>query len=107
MGIVSLLANFKCGRYLLLNYPKLFSFGAASHEGPSEETMKHSNFATTFKAVGWTEKAAEPDENHLEPPNKEMITRVSGVNPGYGFTCTALLMAAHTILREANKMPDK
>lgn len=92
---------------MLLNYPKVFSLGAASFEGPSEETMKNSFFATTFKAVGWTSKAAEPDENHQEPPNKEMITRVSAVNPGYGFTCTALLMSAYIILKEANKMPDK
>ena len=79
----------------------------ASREGPSEEAMEGSYFSITLKATGWKEKLAEPTDKHKEPPNKELITRVSGKSPGYGFTSTALLLAAITILREADKMPDK
>lgn len=69
--------------------------------------MKNTHFSLTFKASGWTEKLAEPTDEHTEPPNKEMITKVTGVNPGYGATCITLLLAALTILRESDKMPEK
>lgn len=35
----------------------------------------------------------------------DTLLQVSGVNPGYGATCTALVYAAYTILKEQNKMP--
>ena len=88
-------------------YPKFFSGGMASREGPSEEAMEGSHFSITFKAVGWTEKLSEPTDKHKDPPNKELITKVTGKNPGYGLTSTTLLLSAITILREADKMPDK
>lgn len=34
------------------------------------------------------------------------MVRVSGMNPGYGATCVAVLSAALTILRESDKMPS-
>lgn len=88
-------------------YPKFFSGGAASREGPSEQRMENSHFSITFKAVGWKEKLAEVTDKHTDSPNKEMITKVIGKNPGYGLTCTTLLLSAITILQESDKMPDK
>ena len=79
----------------------------ASHEGPKPELMENTHFSITFRASGWKEKLAEPTDTHSEPPNKEMITKVTGVNPGYGATCTILLIAALTTLNETDKMPDK
>ncbi|XP_015512651.1 saccharopine dehydrogenase-like oxidoreductase [Neodiprion lecontei] len=105
-AVFSLMTKFECGRTLLLKYPKLFSGGFVSHEGPAPESMNDAHFSLTFKACGWTEKLAEPTDEHKEPPNKEMITKVSGVNPGYGATCITLLFAALTILRESDKMPE-
>lgn len=105
-GVFSLLTKFELGRNLLLKHPKFFSGGMASREGPSEEAMEGSHFSITFKATGWTEKLAEPTDKHTDPPNKELITKVSGKNPGYGLTSTTLLLSALTILREADKMPD-
>lgn len=69
--------------------------------------MENTHFSITFKANGWTEKLGEPGDNHTDPPNKEMITKVTGANPGYGATCTTLLFSAITILNEADKMPDQ
>ncbi|XP_015599596.1 saccharopine dehydrogenase-like oxidoreductase [Cephus cinctus] len=102
----SLLTKCECGRKLLLKHPKFFSAGFVSHEGPKPETMENTHFSITFKASGWTEKLAEPTDKHQEPPNKDLITKVSGVNPAYGATCTALLLSAITILKEADKIPD-
>lgn len=93
-------------RKLLLKYPKVFSLGFVSHEGPSEEQLDNTTFTMTFYGEGWSERGATPEE-HTAKPNKTMITRVSGRNPGYGFTATALLLAGITILKESDKMPGK
>ncbi|XP_012280776.1 saccharopine dehydrogenase-like oxidoreductase [Orussus abietinus] len=107
MGMIfSLLTKCSCGRKLLLKYPSFFSGGFVSHEGPSKETMENLHFSITFKAIGWTENLAEPTDKHADPPNKEMITKVTGKDPGYGATCTCLVYSAITILKEADKMPN-
>lgn len=69
--------------------------------------MEKTYFSITLKANGWKDKLAEPTDKHTEPPNKEVIAKVSGINPGYGATCTMLMISALTVLREADKLPDK
>ncbi|XP_014231061.1 saccharopine dehydrogenase-like oxidoreductase isoform X3 [Trichogramma pretiosum] len=105
-GIFATLAKTSFGRNLLLKHPKLFSLGLISHENPRQETIENTWFSVTLVAKGWSEKLADPLDQHKEPPNKEMITKVSGRNPGYGATCTALVLSAVTILKESDKMPD-
>lgn len=107
-AIFGLLAKFKCGQQLLLKYPKIFSFGFFSREGPSEEAMKNTKFSITFFGQGWPkeESLAEPTDQHSTPPTKKLVTRVSGTNPGYGATCVAALLSATTILNETHKLPD-
>lgn len=85
MGIIfGILTKSKFGRDLLLKYPKIFSLGYISHEGPSEETMKNSKFSITFFGQGWPkeEALAEPTDEHTTLPTKSIVTRVSGTNPG-------------------------
>ncbi|XP_043483926.1 saccharopine dehydrogenase-like oxidoreductase [Leptopilina heterotoma] len=105
-GIFLILLKSEFGRNLLLKYPEIFSGGCASHEGPSEERMEDTHFSITFKATGWKEKLTELSDKHVDAPNKELITKVTGKNAGYGLTCTCLLLAGLTILRESDKMPD-
>lgn len=108
-AIFAILARFSYGRDLLLKYPELFSFGFVSREGPKEEKLEKTRFSITFYAEGWPkeEKLAEPTDKHTNPPSKNITTRVSGINPGYGATCVALLLSATTILNENGKMPGK
>lgn len=105
-AVFSLMTKCKCGRSLLLRYPKIFSAGMVSHDGPLLEAMENNYFSLTMKAIGWTEKLAEPTDKHSQPPNKEMVTKVSGKNPGYGATCTMLMIAALMVLKEQDKMPE-
>ncbi|XP_014219458.1 saccharopine dehydrogenase-like oxidoreductase isoform X2 [Copidosoma floridanum] len=105
-GIFLTLSRYSFGRGLLLKYPKLFSGGLVSKENPKPEQIENTHFSITFIGKGWMDKLAEPTDQHKEEPNKEVITKVSGVNPGYGATCTTLLMSAIIILKESNKMPD-
>lgn len=82
--IFGLLAKFKFGQQLLLKYPKIFSCGFFSHEGPSEETMKNTKFSITFYGQGWPKEDSltEPTDQYTTPPTKELVTRVSASNPG-------------------------
>ena len=101
------LCKFSFGRQLLLKHPKFFSLGAASHEGPSEEVMNNTLFTNTLVGEGWDEHLDEPTEARNGPPNKRMIVKVKGKNPGYGATCTTLLLSAYSILNESDKMPGR
>ena len=89
-------------------FPRLFSLGFVSHEGPSESSMQNTEFLMTFNGEGWgkDEKLVEPTDQYKSPPSKTMKTRVSAMNPGYGATCVALLLSATTILKESAKMPS-
>jgi len=102
-----LMTKFSFGRKLLLKYPKVFSAGLVSHEGPSESLMERTSFVMTMKALGWpkSEKLAEPTDQYTDPPSKTLMVKVSGPNPGYGSTCVALLSTAKTILKDSDKMP--
>lgn len=85
MGIVfGILAKYSFGRKLLLKYPKLFSLGFISHEGPTEESMKNTKFSITFYGQGWPKEEAlsEPTDQHTTLPSKKIVTRVTGTNPG-------------------------
>lgn len=102
-SVFGLLAKFEFGRQLLLKYPQIFSLGFFSHEGPSEETMRNTKFSITFYGDGWPK--GETGENRSSTPTKNLITRVSASDPGYGATCVALLLSAKTILTEKAKLP--
>ncbi|XP_011862880.1 PREDICTED: saccharopine dehydrogenase-like oxidoreductase isoform X1 [Vollenhovia emeryi] len=104
--MLSLLAPIACGRKLLLKYPSLFTFGFITHENPDPELWKSMPFSVTIKARGWTEKLAEPTDKHINPPNKTVITKVSGVSAPYEAASIMAILSAITILNEAGKMPD-
>lgn len=69
--------------------------------------MNKTKFSITFHGEGWEEKLAEPTDQHTTLPEKKLVTKVIGTNPGYGATCAMLVMAALTILKESDKMPEK
>lgn len=87
-------------RQLLLDYPKLFSLGYISKEGPTEEVMNNTSFKFQLIGEGWEEGS---DVN--TKPNKRVVAEISGTNPGYGATCVALLSAALALLQDTDKLP--
>lgn len=80
--IFGFLTRFSFGRRLLLNNPKFFTGGMASHEGPSEEFNENSLLEVLFLGEGWKEELSEPTDKFEIPMNKKMITRVACRNPG-------------------------
>ncbi|XP_036148686.1 saccharopine dehydrogenase-like oxidoreductase [Monomorium pharaonis] len=101
-----ILSRISCGRNLLLKYPALFTYGLISRENPDMELFKSTYFDMTFVAYGWTEKLAEPTDKHIDPPNKKVITKISGVSPAYEMTSIVVILSAITILNEIDKIPD-
>ncbi|XP_066591602.1 saccharopine dehydrogenase-like oxidoreductase [Prorops nasuta] len=101
-AVFSVMVKFSWSRNLLLKYPGFFSAGAISHEGPSDEKMESMEFSVTCVAQGWKEISSE-GKSH----DKKVVTKVSGINPGYGATCTMLMLSAIMILNESDKMPKK
>ncbi|XP_045520372.1 saccharopine dehydrogenase-like oxidoreductase [Pieris brassicae] len=89
-------------RDLLLKHPRLFTMGAVTREGPSEEVMNSTVFSFLLLGEGWSQGS-----DLTSPPNKKLAVKVSGVNPGYGATVVALLFSALTILNEKDKMPKE
>lgn len=73
-----------------------------TREGPVPANRKSLGFRMTFRAKGWSKDCPE-----TLPPNKEVVVRLSGNDPCYGFTSGALLSCAKVILKEHTKMPGK
>lgn len=84
----------------------MFSGGWCSHEGPSEKFNSNLEFSMTFIAQGWSQSQAEPTDQFADPPNKTLVTKVSGRDPGYGATADMLVLTGLTILNESDKMPN-
>ncbi|XP_071642447.1 saccharopine dehydrogenase-like oxidoreductase isoform X2 [Temnothorax longispinosus] len=104
--IVLFMTRIACGRNLLLKYPSLFSFGFISHENPDPKIWESIHFSVICKARGWTEKLTESTDKHTNPPNKEVITKVTGNSPAYEGTSIIAILSAITILNESDKIPD-
>lgn len=88
-------------RKFLLKHPKICSLGMVTREGPTENVMNNTHFTFELVGKGWESSA---DVENTEP-NKTIVAKVTGTNPGYGATVVALLMAALTILKERENMP--
>jgi len=89
-------ASFKLGRTLLLKYPKLFTLGYFSHEGPTLEQIKETTFTMIFYANGYksvpTSKSQKPD--------KRVVTKIDGPDVGYVATSIFVVESALCILLE-------
>ncbi|CAB3993569.1 saccharopine dehydrogenase-like oxidoreductase [Paramuricea clavata] len=100
-----LLASFQYGRKLLEKYPKIFSFGLFSHEGPTKEQMDSTGFTMTFYAKGFS-KDYEGEINSDSKMDKKIITRIVGPELAYVTTPICMVQAALVILNERESMPE-
>lgn len=67
--------------------------------------MDNTSFSLTLAGCGWRDKLAEPTDHHSEVPNKRLVVRVSGPEPGYVATPIFMVQAGLVILRETEKLP--
>lgn len=96
------------GQNLLSKYPKFFTRGAFSKEGPTREQIESTRFQTIIQGKGWSKREIGNIDPHSEPettPDSKIIVKVTGPDPGYMATSLCVLQAGLTILLESEKMP--
>jgi short subunit dehydrogenase-like uncharacterized protein len=101
-----LLASLKVGRRLMEAFPKFFTFGLFSHEGPNQQQIKTTKFKTSVYGAGWRNRHLKPEENPTEPPKDRIVCVVEGGEPGYVATSALLVASALTVLEDKEKMPN-
>eukprot|EP00850_Spirogloea_muscicola_P020332 SM000212S06925 [mRNA] locus=s212:190563:193062:- [translate_table: standard] len=96
------LVTYAWGRKLLLQYPRFFSFGLFSRQGPSQEQIDGTSFFIDFLAKGYS--SADLVEKPLSPPDLKLATRLSGPEPGYEATSMIVTQAALCMLVNRQKL---
>ncbi|XP_078674831.1 saccharopine dehydrogenase-like oxidoreductase isoform X2 [Branchiostoma floridae x Branchiostoma belcheri] len=106
-GVVfGVMTKFSWGRWLLSKYPRLFSLGYFSHEGPTQKQIEGASFTMQFIGSGYSNAVLE-DGDYDGPPNMTIATQVEGPEAGYVTTPIVMVQAAITLLREMKKFPAK
>ncbi|GBC00049.1 hypothetical protein RclHR1_03720010 [Rhizophagus clarus] len=119
-SIFKFLARYEWGRNLLLKYPKFFSFGFFSKDGPTLEQIQQCSFYHRFYAKGISKKRLTNEEldlinsiEHDKPlsvlsnlqPDIEIVTEVRGPEAGYVTTPITVVQCAYTLLKEKSNIP--
>lgn len=102
-AVFGIMAKFSFTRSILLKYPRFFSFGVFSHEGPTPEHLQRTTFSITFVARGYSRPPAEGAS--YPPLDAKVIARLSGPEPGYVATPIFLVESAKCVLDELTKIP--
>lgn len=104
-AIVMILAKFSFGRWLILKYPGIFTAGMFKKGGPSRKQIEGNSFSITIVGKGWKDKTTDPDTEHEGPPDRKIVTRVSGPEAGYVTTPICLIQCGVVMLKEKEKLP--
>ncbi|XP_035674752.1 saccharopine dehydrogenase-like oxidoreductase isoform X3 [Branchiostoma floridae] len=104
--VVTSLADTEFGLGLLEEYPRLFSLGYFSHEGPTQKQIEGASFNMQFIGTGYSNTVLE-DGDYDGPPNMTIATQVEGPEAGYVTTPIVMVQAAITLLKEMKKFPAK
>nr|KAG5702132.1 hypothetical protein BaRGS_010398 [Batillaria attramentaria] len=67
--------------------------------------IKESGFSWTFFASGYSQTLDDPEAQHEEAPDKKMVTKVSGPEPGYVTTPICMVQAAVVLVKERDRLP--
>lgn len=105
--IFGIMARFSLTRALLLKFPQVFTAGTFKKGGPSMKQIKESGFSWTFFASGYSETLADPEAQHEHAPDKKMVTKVTGPEPGYVATPICMVQAAVVLVKERDRLPKE
>lgn len=109
-AVIATLTMTDFGCRLLSAYPKFFSFGKFSKQGPSREQIESTKFQTIIFGKGWSQETIESNgvndmiDEPKEEPNQQIIVKVSGPDPGYMATSICIVQSALTIFLESDKI---
>lgn len=77
-AVLQALVPYAWGRRLLLQFPRFFTYGVFSHEGPTPEQIDGAGFSMTFFGKGFTSEEAV----RRGRPDKQVVTKIRGPEPG-------------------------
>ncbi|KAK9061782.1 hypothetical protein SSX86_018965 [Deinandra increscens subsp. villosa] len=101
MGLsIRLLGRYFFGRWLLLNFPSVFSLGLFRKNGPTDDEIASAGFKMWFLGRGFSDTNVVSEE-----PDTEIITRVTGPELGYVTTPIVLVQCALTVLEQRGDLP--
>ncbi|XP_029635565.1 saccharopine dehydrogenase-like oxidoreductase [Octopus sinensis] len=103
---LSFLSRFSLGRKLLLAFPTFFSGGLVKKGGPTKQELEKCSFSLKFCGNGYPSRVKELTDTHSDLPNKPIVTKINGPDPGYLTTAICVTQAAIVILEENQKMPN-
>ena len=94
--LFGLLASKKWGRNLLLRYPALFSYGAFTEMGPTDDDIDHTTVRVDFFGTGYSTapNAGAPPG----PPDVKVHCQLNGPEPGYALCSRVCAAAAMTLV---------
>jgi len=95
-ALIGVMTSFKATKTLLLSYPSVFSFGAFSSKGPSQDQLDATHVQFDFFAKGYENK--DKTTTGYDKPDKTLHTQIVLQEPGYVFTPIAAITAALTLL---------
>ncbi|KAK9055934.1 hypothetical protein SSX86_027021 [Deinandra increscens subsp. villosa] len=98
---IMLLRRFRFGRWLLLNFPSVFSLGLFRKNGPTDEEIASASFKMWFVGHGFGDANAVGSREL----DTEIITRVTGPDIGYVATPIILVQCALTVLEQRGDLP--
>lgn len=102
-----------CGRGCLLSCPCCFTCGTFTAEGPTDAQLDGCNFVMKFFARGYRKSvsygATESKQllQYPEIPDLEVVTSVSGPEPGYIATPKIFVTLSECLFDEWESMPSK
>ncbi|KAK9061780.1 hypothetical protein SSX86_018963 [Deinandra increscens subsp. villosa] len=100
---IGLLGSFSFGRWLLLNFPSIFTFGGFRKKGPTEEEVASATFTMWFVGYGFSDARLASQED--AKPDTEIVTRVMGPEIGYLTTPIILIQCALIVLKQRQDLP--
>lgn len=100
---IGLLSGLSFGRWLLLQFPSIFSLGWFRKKGPSEDEVESASFKMWFIGHGFSDSSLVSGGN--AKPDMEIITRVTGPEIGYIATPIILIQCALIVLSQREILP--
>lgn len=93
-------------RWFIEKFPLITTFGWFSHAGPNSQQIDGASFTNTFIGRGWSrDKINDPAIEPNDKPNKKMMLKIKGPDPGYITTAICLVQTSLTLLAERHLMP--
>ncbi|KAI9594098.1 Saccharopine dehydrogenase-domain-containing protein [Syncephalis fuscata] len=107
---ITILAQIPFMQRQLLRYPRLFTAGVVSSNGPTLETIEATGFRQQMMGYGYrqVDTAGSADSDESKPSTVQVEVTVTGPNPGYPGTAICLIQSAYVLLdrKEKKRIPS-